>query len=299
MGGRRRIPAAFLVAFTMLSFGCRAGESPREEMVSLGDYRLEVRIAGRGAPAVVLLSGLGDTLDRWGGLQERLARFTRVIAYNRAGYGKSGAGPFPRDVGREALELKLLLERAAVPVPCVLVGHSLGGHVAQLFAERYPGLACGLLLLDPPPSAFILGREYVELGGMAGAMIAEWEAAAARSEASSDPGEKARAVFLHAIASEQREMFGTSSRETAAIATFGNLPLVVVASGRPNPGFGAQAESFQKFWAGQSEVLSRKSARGRFVPAPGSSHNIPLDAPGLVEKEVLSLVAEARRAGQK
>jgi pimeloyl-ACP methyl ester carboxylesterase len=135
------------------------------------------------------LAGVTDQLDKLIPLQDRLARFTRVVTYNRAGYGRSEPGPLPRDSGREADELKTLLERASVKGPYVLVGHSLGALNVQVFAARYPDLVAGLVLLDPPPLSFILGQEYGKLGAMAEKMTAEWQGIADAAAKSADPRE--------------------------------------------------------------------------------------------------------------
>lgn len=62
---------------------------------------------------MVIDTGVADRMDSWLPLQRRLSGSVRVVAFNRAGYGKSEAGPLPRDAGREADELKALLEKAA------------------------------------------------------------------------------------------------------------------------------------------------------------------------------------------
>lgn len=95
------------------------GQSPssQDQMISLGAHRLQIHRDGVGTPAVVLDAGLGEGLTQLRALQERVARVTCVIAYNRAGYGQSEAGPLPRDSGREAAELRAVLEKAAVPGP--------------------------------------------------------------------------------------------------------------------------------------------------------------------------------------
>jgi hypothetical protein len=67
-------------------------------------------------------------------------------------------------------------------------------------------------------------------------------------------------------------MFGETARLVDGISTFGNLPLVVVAAGKPNPSFGEGAEEYRRYWIEQSRALTAKSARGRFVLAGESSH---------------------------
>ena len=51
------------------------------------------------------------------------------------------------------------------------------------------------------------------------------------------------------LASEHREMFSSSAQQASSIAPLGSIPLVVVASGTPNPVFGDVAEFYQEFWA--------------------------------------------------
>jgi pimeloyl-ACP methyl ester carboxylesterase len=263
-------------------------------MIDIGSHRLQFRRAGSGTPAVVIDAGLGDPLDNLRPLQERIARVTRVVTYNRAGYGQSEAGPLPRDGGREAEELRALLEKTSVPGPYVLVGHSLGALNLQVFASRHPDDVAGLILLDPPPLSFILGEEYTDLGAMAEQMTAEWQSIADSGANSTDAQEKARSAFFGMIASEHREMFGATARLVDSISTFGDMPLVVVAAGRPNPAFGEVAEEYQRYWVEQNRSLAAKSTNGKFVFAEDSSHHLYTDVPGLVEEIILSVVREAR-----
>lgn len=288
--------AVSLAAAPLFLSCARADRRAAGRLVSVGSHRLEMRLEGRGSPVVVLDAGLADAMDRMAALRERLAGRTSVVAYNRAGYGRSDPGPAPRRAGREAEELKALLDKASIPGPYVLVGHSLGALNMMMFASLYPGDSAGMVLLDPPPLAFILGRAYPELRAMAGRMTAEWQTAAETAARSGDPGEKARAAFFAAIASEHREMFGETAHEVGAIATFNDLPLIVCAAGRAKPAFGAVAAEYQKYWIEQSRSLASKSAHGRFVLAENSGHYLYQDVPDLVVQEILSLVESVRAA---
>ena len=285
--------ATFLATGLMLAFcGC-AGSKPSDQVISIGTHRLQIHREGRGAPAVVIDAGLADQLDKLAPLQSSLARVTLVITYNRAGYGQSEPGPLPRDGAREAEELKRLLDKALVPAPYVLVGHSLGALNMMVFASRYPEDVVGMVLLDPPPLSFALGTEYGELGAMAEQMTAEWQAIADSSAGSPDVQDAARSAFFRMIASEHREMKATA-RLVEGIATFGDLPLIVVGAGKPNPAFGAIAEEFQEYWVEQSRALADMSTKGKFIFASESSHFLYVDVPGLVEESILSVVNEVR-----
>lgn len=265
-----------------------------DRMVEIGSHRLQMHQEGSGVPAVVIDAGLADQLENLKPLQERLSRVVQVITYNRAGYGQSEPGPLPRDCGREAEELKALLEKASIPEPYVLVGHSLGALNVQAFASKYPKAVAGMVLLDPPPLSFILGQEWAELRGMAERITTEWQANADLAAASADAQEKAKSAFLRMIASEHREMFGQSAKVISAIATFGHKPLVVIASGKPNPAFGEAADKYQQYWVEQSRALAVKSTHGKFILAKTASHSLYVDVPELVAKSVLSIVQEAR-----
>jgi pimeloyl-ACP methyl ester carboxylesterase len=267
---------------------------PSAEMISIGSHRLQIHREGSGMPTVVIDAGLADQLDKWRPLQDRIARVTQVITYNRAGYGRSEPGPMPRDAGREAKELRALLEKASVPGPYVLVGHSLGALNVEVFASMYPDEVAGMVLLDPPPLSFIRGRAHQELAGMAEQMTRAWEATADSAARSPNGQDRARAAFFRAIASEQRELFGTSAALADTISTFGDGPLGVLAAGKPNPAFGEVADEFQRYWVEQSRALVSKSTRGAFVFVQAASHDLYQDAPDTVATSVLSLVAELR-----
>ena len=78
-----------------------------------------------------------------------IAKLTRACAYDRAGFGWSDSGPLPRTAGRMTDELHELLQRAGVPPPYLLVGHSFGGLVTRLFASRHHDQTAGLILIEP------------------------------------------------------------------------------------------------------------------------------------------------------
>ena len=286
--------AVLAMAGAILVSCMREGSKRSDPIVSIGSHSLQIRAEGKGAPTVVIDAGIMDQLDKLRLLQERLARDTRVVTYNRAGYGKSEAGPLPRNSRREANELKTLLEEAGVPGPYVLVGHSLGALNMQMFAAMYPGDVVGIILLDPPPLSFLLGREYRDLRVMAERMTAEWQAMADSAAKATDAEGKAWSAYFQMIASEHHEMFGESARLVDGIATFGDIPLVVLASGKPNPAFGEVAEEYQRYWVEQSRALTGKSTKGKFVFAEKASHYLYLDVPDLVVESITSLVNAAR-----
>ena len=141
---------------------------PPGKLVDLGTHRLHLLESGQGGPTVVLEAGLMSTLLSWSELHRALAASFRVVSYDRAGLGWSDSGPMPRTADRIVEELHTLLQRAAIPPPYVLVGHSFGGLTMPLFAARFPGEVAGMVLVDPvapaewnPPSVHDLRQTRI------------------------------------------------------------------------------------------------------------------------------------------
>jgi pimeloyl-ACP methyl ester carboxylesterase len=288
-----RLMALALLAPLLLSCLGSDGQTS-DRMVDIGSHSLHAVVVGDGAPAVVIDGGIGARCEEYRALQDRISRFTTVVTYDRAGYGSSEVGPLPRDSRREIEELRSLLAELEIPVPHLLVGHSLGGLNAQVYAGAYPEEVAGMVLLDPPPLSFILGEQYEELAAMAERMTAEWQTIADSGLGSENAEEQANAELFQMLASEHREMFDSSARQASGIASFGTIPLVVLASGIPNPMFGAAADSYQAFWAAESNALAGKSARGEYVFAERSTHKLHDDAEDTVVDAVFSMLSSLR-----
>ena len=130
-------------------------------LIDVGGHRLYIECTGTGSPVVVLQSGLGESSSYWGRIAPALAPSTTVCAYDRAGHGRSDTVAAPQDGIALATDLHTMLERADVPGPYVLVGHSSGGPYVRAFAARYPDQIAGMVLLDAQPAdAFTVLPDY-------------------------------------------------------------------------------------------------------------------------------------------
>jgi pimeloyl-ACP methyl ester carboxylesterase len=109
---------------------------------------LQVCGADSDGPTVVLEAGMGSFSPNWYWVQEELASVVRSVSYDRAGLGWSRRSRRPRDAQTIAMELRDALLEAAIDPPYVLAGHSFGGLPVRAFADLYPELTAGLVLVD-------------------------------------------------------------------------------------------------------------------------------------------------------
>ncbi|MDQ3607704.1 MAG: alpha/beta fold hydrolase [Actinomycetota bacterium] len=135
-------------------------------------------------PAVVLVHDMAADALTWARVAERLEG--RVIAYDRRGYGGSGA-PEPyraTTVSEQAEDLVALLAGLGA-APALLAGEGLGALAVLDVLRRHPGAARGAVLVDPPLFAFVpeateeLSAQRAELesavrAGGPGEAVARW-----------------------------------------------------------------------------------------------------------------------------
>jgi 3-oxoadipate enol-lactonase len=103
-----------------------------------------------GAPATVFLHGIGGAARGWAKQLRHFGRGRRAIAWDMPGYG--GSAPLPEvSIRTLAGALSRFLDGVAAGRP-VLVGHSIGGMIAQqLLAER-PDAARAVVLAQTSPA---------------------------------------------------------------------------------------------------------------------------------------------------
>jgi hypothetical protein len=78
-------------------------------MVDAGGHRFHLNVMGSGSPAVIMENGSGDFSFIWSLVQPEIARFTKTVSYDRAGYAWSEPGPLPRTSAQIAFELHSFL----------------------------------------------------------------------------------------------------------------------------------------------------------------------------------------------
>jgi pimeloyl-ACP methyl ester carboxylesterase len=122
---------------------------PLGRVIRTSGGRVHLQEEGSGRPAAILEAGIAASSLSWALVQPRVARFTRVVSYDRAGLGWSSACAAPRTVERMISELGATLHAAGIAPPYILCGHSFGGLLMRAYAALRPEQVAGLLLVDP------------------------------------------------------------------------------------------------------------------------------------------------------
>jgi pimeloyl-ACP methyl ester carboxylesterase len=228
----------------------------RSRLFDVGEHRLSIRCTGSGSPTVGLEPGLGEpasTMSRW--IAPNVARTTTVCAYDRAGHGRSD--PAPAGGADAARDLQVLLERAHVPRPYVIAGHSLGGMFALSYAHRYPAQIGGVVLLDsmhPRQDNAFAGTDRV-------LAVVPTLARMGVARVFSDPKEGKPTTQASQFVRDVNEMPAQLNR-AAKLTSLGDRPLAVVTAGR-----GSAAG-----WTSEQNDLATLSSSSVHRTVAGSTH---------------------------
>jgi pimeloyl-ACP methyl ester carboxylesterase len=235
--------------------------------------------AGRRSGPVVLLEA-GATLDstEWTEVIARLAGRTdaTIIAYDRAGMGRSQALDTPYDIVQEVDRLHAGLRKLRRNRPLLMVGHSYGGYLIQLYAHRYAADVMGLVYVD--------ANTVQGIGGVEGAkaLIDPVIAADRNGEGKFNDMRLARG---YVVATEAMTRIPPPSR----------IPVTVITQGAADQ---PMSNAGSKRWREGHLALAATSG-GRIVYADGSGHMIPTEKPGIVADAILATLKAARPGARR
>ncbi|MCL1911140.1 MAG: alpha/beta hydrolase [Leptospirales bacterium] len=133
------------------------------EMVDIGGLKLFCRVTGAGKPIVIFEGDAGSSSAEWRHIQDALPDGCTKLIYDRAGYGWSDIGIYPRTPERVASELGSLLEAKGLSGgPFVLVGQGLGAFYLQLFASKYKSKIKAMIFSEPYSASYYIFKKEMD-----------------------------------------------------------------------------------------------------------------------------------------
>jgi pimeloyl-ACP methyl ester carboxylesterase len=297
-----------------------------------GGRRLNIVCFGHGAPVVVFDQGGEGSMLSWQKVEKPIAAITRVCLYDRAGFGYSDPPAGPITALSETDDLHVLLRAAGVRRPVVIVGHSIGGFYATVYADRFAKDVAGLVLVDPGIAGQTSEltpqqREAQMASSHAGEeRLLDCAALARQGKLSLDearrcmsfppahtPQEEAYldGMIIHPfwyeaeVSASRNYFFGPdggpsldTQQEEAVRRAFGDMPLIVLTRGvaARDPGWDdATSKAFEDYWKAGHDALAARSSRGKSIVVPGAGHFIQLAKPDAVIAAIEEVVADVRR----
>ena len=128
-------------------------------VAGFGGIDLHILEWSREGVPLLLLHGFGNEAHIWDDFAPVVAPYYRTLALDQRGHGQSD---WAKDAQGYALDVLVddveAVTDALGAERLVLVAHSLGGHVATLFAGRHPERIAGLVLVDSGPEHDPRGR---------------------------------------------------------------------------------------------------------------------------------------------
>ena len=255
--------------------GAEADAPPADDhrKIDIGGYGLDVVQRGSGTPIAVFESGLGDSLDAWNPVLPAISRLTTTIAYSRAGFGRSDAGPSPldRSARREVEELHTLLTRLRAPPPYVLVARSYGSILVRLYTSLYPQDVAGLVIVEGTH------EQQVRRWGMIDstyppAFFKFYDSVLAVTPPGTQAGEIRETVRIQA-AGGLEGLTPLPDIPIAVLTSMKSSPTAATVNGRPEG---------HVVWRELHDEWFRRSRNGLHVETSRSGHGLQEDEPQLV-----------------
>jgi pimeloyl-ACP methyl ester carboxylesterase len=241
--------------------------------LTIDGHKMFFFASGKGSPTVIMEAGLGATHRCWQAVDTQVAKMTKVVTYDRPGYGISEICKQTRDARTNAKELKTALEKAGILPPYILVGWSLGGSFIRVFCGQYPELVKGLILVDPAPENAYerFEKEHPELMAEDSAYMNEI------LRSNNKPGEKAEVI---AFDKTMLQAAGSDSLHSAET-------ILLIAAGGNNR---QQSNPLNRIWLDELKKWGEKRPNLRYKIIENSGHHMAKDQPIEVVRAIAAML---------
>ncbi|WP_329456994.1 alpha/beta fold hydrolase [Streptomyces sp. NBC_01497] len=255
--------------------GHQAGSSTLH-MIKNHGHRLAFHVTSGHLPAIVLDAGGGNDSSYWKDLVPKLSAATgsEIITYDRAGMGDSDPVPGPWNVHAATDDLAAGLHQLGLNRDVILASHSEAGEIATYFARSHPTMVSGAVLIDASLPELYTDSEIARI-------VAATQPALAAAEA--DPSTQANRQLIATA-----ESYVPMHKAYHHVTWPDSVPATVMVSEK-TPFDGSPQDA--QLWRDAATEFAHAGPHRTLVTAAGSSHDIPIDRPGLVLGEIEKMAA--------
>jgi len=272
---------------------------PPGELIKIGNDRMHIYGQGKGSPTLLFScgGGFGFSLGNYYHTFSKLMKRTRVVVYDRFGFGWSDSTAKPRTLKQINQDLHELLHRSQERGPYVLVGHSLGATEVLQFAQRYPKLVTGVVMLDGVSPSFYQKNQGVFVTNFVTYVVASFLRFTGilrvllklhELKEVDIPEPEKRISKLSAMMMYNRIFSPNALQEILALqkgdeleSKLGDMPLLVVAAENAN-----MKKAMRQDWIDCQERLLALSTNSKRKLLKGTDHMFPIKQPEIVTEEI-------------
>ena len=255
--------------------------------ISANGIMINVETRGQAEPALVFLHYWGGSSRTWAGVIRHLEGNHRTVALDFRGFGDSDKPATGYRIEELASDVTAALAELKVS-RFILVGHSMGGKVAQFVASGHPAGLAGLVLVGPAsPHGFQVSEQQRER------MIHAYEAAGSVAFVRDNVMTKRPLPDdLKAQVIEDSLKVGAAARVAwPSVAIAQNIATAAASISVPTLVIGGEFDQVDTPATLEKEVIGViRTARLEVIP--GSGHLLPLEAAKEVSTLINSFVAQ-------
>ncbi len=239
-----------------------------------GEQKVEYELIGHGKPCIIFLNGFGARIASWNKVIPDIADVGTLLLYNRAGIGKSSKATTKQSGDVVIATLREVLKSLQLEPPYILVGWSIGGLFANLFARMYPSETQAVVFVESahpdedkvllplaPPLALMLYRLQMFMFRLF-PNSANWELS----------------------------LFEESGELVRGAGVFPEIPVVVLTGAKTS---WQRPKSLQEAHVALHGELAAMTSSGRHVVTIKSGHFLGLTEPELVIDAIRSVISKS------
>lgn len=242
-----------------------------KDLIRILNHNVEHEILGSAEPVIVLLNGLQMPMTSWSKLTPLLRDAGTVVLYNRLGVGASDRPSESQDGRAIASQLNSMLSELSLRAPVILVGHSMGGLYANLYARLNPEKVLGVVFLEAThPSEPAFHKANI---GIIGKTLGKLPTFSKYSPVD-DPNSEGNSI-------------SSTVRQIADAPSFPSVPLLVISAGKNLPFI--PKFSFEHHLEMQKELV-KLAPKAIHLTAEKSSHFPQMSEPEFVADAIVTFI---------